>query len=124
MVVHPVGLVCQSRPVKSVIVYAIYKEIQVAGIPLQGKNVEIIRESAMWQLVSTTEVSWAMRGSINQIRLIANILHNVNFATCGPANRRTIVTKQPESRPDSPAGGDFDAGFEKSVGKTKMAAGS
>ena len=96
VVVDPVCWLFEGGSVKGVVVYAVYEEVQVVGVPFQGKKVVVIGEIATRQFVSTVEVSWAVRCSMNKIRLLANILHSVNFAAGGPANCRTVVAKQPE----------------------------
>src|SRR2546429_3202101 len=69
--------------------------------------------------------SWTMDRSMNSCRLFfANILHDVNFTASRPANRGTITTKQPESRPESLTVRNFDASYEKTIGKVKVTIGT
>src|SRR5437667_12859493 len=101
MVVNPVLLLVETSSIKNGIVIAIHKEVEVVGIPLHRKDVEVISKRAILQVVRSGEVFWSMCRSMNSSRLRANILHDVYFAAGRPANRLTIAAKEPESRPDS-----------------------
>ncbi len=131
MVKNPVPLVREACPIKGRVVHPVHEEGEVAGVPLQREGVKAISKSAVRQRVGVREkgvgaskVPRPVYRSENTSRLLANILHYVNFAAERPANRRDIAAEQPQTRPEPLTVRDFDAGFEPSVGKAKMAAGS
>src|SRR6267143_730846 len=65
--------------------------------------------------IGASKVPRPVYRSENTSRLLANILHYVNFAAERPANRRDIAAEQPQTRPEPLTVRDFDAGLEHQV---------
>src|SRR6185437_10923254 len=123
VVVYPLRLICERSPGHRSIVDTIYEEAEMAGVPLQGKDMEIVSECAMCQLIVAGEIARTMYCAINKIGLNANILHDINFAAGRPANRCAIISEEPESRPESLTSRNLDAGFDAPIGKAKVLVG-
>src|SRR5947207_12020104 len=63
-----------------------------------------------------TRVTWPMKSAMNNRRLLADIFHDVDLATLGPARCIDVLTQQPICRPDALAVRSPDSGFKPSIG--------
>src|SRR5437879_4195234 len=64
-----------------------------------------------------------MERTVDRARLLADVLHDIDFGTLGPTNGSDIVAKHPESGPHSLPFRNFDARFETAIGLAEKALG-
>src|SRR5947207_4131329 len=63
-----------------------------------------------------TRVTWSMKSAMNNRRLLADIFHDVDLATLGPARCIDVRTQQPKCRPDALAIRNPNSCFKPSIG--------
>lgn len=64
-----------------------------------------------------------MHGAVDQRRLAADVLQDVDFAAGRPPGGADVVAEHPERRPDTLAFGDLDARLEAAIGPARLALG-
>jgi hypothetical protein len=99
----------------------VYVEADFGGFPLDCVDVESVGEIfAAGETCGRSEVGGgtvgerAVDGAVNCGRLFTDVLHDVDLAALGPADRVDIIAEHPEGGPDALAFGDFDARLETS----------
>src|SRR3974390_483689 len=122
MVINPLrslGQVCRSS---ARIENMIHIEADLVWLPLNRVDVEVIGEflSRRKSEGSANAVGAFISGpgncAVNNPRLFADVLLDVDFATIGPVRFVDIAAKHPERWPDSLPAWDLDACLETSVG--------
>src|SRR3954471_20754796 len=94
--------------------------------PLDGIHMEVVgetrvsrqREGRADTLVAA--VFGTMNSAVHEGRFLADILHDVDLATLGPADFGDVVSEHPERGPNSLAAGNLDVGLEASIFLRKL----
>src|SRR5205814_5639347 len=101
---------------------SIYVEAHDVRFPLDREDMEIIKELlTVGQRVgrthaARTRVTWSMKSSMNNRWLLADVFHDVDLATVGPARGIDVLTQQPKCRPDALAVRNPDSCLKPSIG--------
>src|SRR5205823_6370273 len=97
-------------------------------LPLDGEDVEIVREGAAWQGVGRTDavragVAGAMHRPVDRRRLAANVFHDVDLSAVRPVRRIDIIPQHPKCRPEPLPVGNLDARLEPAIRLLELALG-
>jgi len=104
-------------------------EADCVRLPLHGEQVKVVGKALVGgKAVRSTDsararISRPMDCAVNQRGLLADVLHDVDFAAAGPAGLFDVVAQHPERRPNALSARNFDARFESSIGLRKFAQG-
>ena len=98
-------------------------EANLGGFPFNSVGVEAFGEVfAAGEAGRSGEIGGGAVGkravdrAVDDVRLLADVFHDVDLAALGPADRMNVVAEHPESGPDPLPLGNFDAGFETAEG--------
>src|SRR5690606_35142390 len=89
--------------------------------PVDGERVEVVREGpALRVLVRPADaraarVAGAVDGAVHEVRLVADVLHDVDLARARPGHLGEPRAEHPEGRPDPLAAGDLDPRLDAAV---------
>src|SRR6516225_6419551 len=107
---------------KSCIEIGVHIKTHRARLPLDGVNMKIIGECLAGRqcengssVAGAARRAWAVKRAMHRAGLPADILHDVDFATSGPAGGRDVIAKHPESGPHSLPRGNLDARFKATI---------
>src|ERR1700722_19214038 len=98
-------------------------EADDVGGPFDSEDVEVVGEVlASGEGENRGEVAGvrggarAVQGAVEFAGFLADVFHNVDFTALGPAYGGDVFSEHPEGGPHALAFGDFDAGFDATVG--------
>src|SRR5690606_27946913 len=81
-----------------------HKKVNLVLIPFNGEKMEIIVKSVVNKRVASgyrisARISRAMKGSVDDVRLLSAEFHDINFTACRPGLRFNIFAQHPEGGP-------------------------
>lgn len=76
-------------------------EINTIRMPIGGICMETIVKALCIVMSFMRVKAFSMERGMNVIRILANPFHNINFTASWPSNLVNIISKHPESRPDT-----------------------
>src|SRR5438046_2654314 len=118
MVVHPwSGQVMRGDGLVQRIVHV---PANRARVPLHGEDMKRVGEGTRAQFIRTgyalcARVARAMHGAVHPARLLADVLHDVDLAAPGPAERGAVVAQHPEGGPQALPARDLNPCFHAPV---------
>ena len=89
------------------------------GFPLDGVGVEVIGDVVLLAVPFAEAQGAGIAGPVqcahDQVRLSADILHDVHFTAIGPVFPIEVRAEHPERRPQASAGGHLEARFDPAI---------
>src|SRR6266516_959853 len=91
-----------------------------ARVPLDGEDMKRVGEGTRAHLVRAGDalcpgVAGAMHRAVHPARLLADVLHDVDLAARGPADRDAVIAQHPEGGPQALPARDLDPRFHAPV---------
>src|SRR6266702_2214358 len=118
MIVHPwSGQVMRSDALRQRIVDV---PANRARVPFDGEDMKRVGEGTSAQLVRAgdalcTGVAGAMHRAVHPARLLADVLHDVDLAARGPADRDAVIAQHPKGGPQALPTRDLNPCFHAAV---------
>ena len=129
MIEDPSGASGEIGGRNGLIKLVIHVEADHPGFPFDSVQVKIVGEAlARRERVGRAHpgpagVVRTVHAAVDDVRLLADVLHDVDLAACGPAHSGDVLPQQPERRPEALSIGNLDARLETAVGLVELVLG-